>query len=144
MTNKEIFEFIYTSLNFIGEWIKNSYVEEFEQNLMLMDAVAYRLYNVGIVAENIDFSKLEKDEIVVFNKLIEFKNIFSNPNFKTSFLSDLIFSDKLGKLFGQIFFMLVEKSEPSHKIGSVEKNKLSRDYKYPIITSNSIWTVKKK
>jgi hypothetical protein len=40
--------------------------------------------------------------------------------------------------------MLVEKSEPSHKIGSVEKNKLSRDYKYPIITSNSIWTVKKK
>jgi hypothetical protein len=144
MKNQEIFEYIFTSLDFIGKWRKNSTLEEFENDLMLMDAISYRLYSIGIIAENINISKLEKEEVIVVNQLIEFKIIFSNPNYKISLLSNLIFSDKLGELFGFIFNMIVEKFEPKSKLELTKENKLSRDYKYPITTSNSIWTVKKR
>ena len=144
MKNKEIFDYILTSLQFIGEWTKNSSIEEFEQDLMLMDAVAYRLYSVGVVAEKIDLSKLEEKEIVVFNKFTEFKSVFANPNFKINLLSDLIFSNKVGELFSLIFFMYIEKFEPNDKKQSAQKKELLRDYNYPSTTRTSIWTVKKR
>ena len=59
-------------------------------------------------------------------------------------LSELVYDNELGEIFRLVFFLLVEKYEPNAKIVSVEKDKLSRVYKYPIITSNSIWTVKKR
>ena len=144
MNNKEIFENVFTSLDFISQWCKNFTKNDFEQNLMLIDAVAYRLYSVGTIAEKINISKLEKDEINLVNRLIEFKTIFSNPDFKISMLGDLVYDNQLGEIFRLVFFFLLEKYEPNSKIVSVEKDKLSRDYKYPIITSNSIWTVKKR
>ena len=144
MKNKEIFEYIFTSLDFIGKWRGNYTLEEFEKDLMLMDAISYRLYSIGIIAENINISKLEKEEVIVVNQLIEFKTIFSNPNYKISLLSNLIFNDKLGELFGFIFNMIVEKFEPKSKLELTKENKLSIDYKYPITTSNSIWTVRKR
>lgn len=144
MKNKEIFEYIFTSLDFIGKWRENATLEEFENNLMLMDAISYRLYSIGVIAENINISKLEKEEVIVVNQLIEFKIIFSNPNYKISLLSSLIFNNKLGELFGFIFNMIVDKYEQKSKLELTKENKLSRDYKYPITTSNSIWTVKKR
>ena len=144
MNNKEIFENVFTSLDFISKWCKNFTKKDFEQNLMLMDAVAYRLYSVGTIAEKINISKLEKDEIHLVYRLIEFKTIYSNPDFKISMLSELVYDNELGEIFRLVFFLLVEKYEPNAKIVSVEKDKLSRVYKYPIITSNSIWTVKKR
>jgi uncharacterized protein with HEPN domain len=144
MKNQEIFEYIFTSLDFISKWRENSTLEEFENDLMLMDAISYRLYSIGIIAENINISKLEKEEVIVVNQLIEFKIIFSNPNFKISLLSSLIFNDKLGELFSFILNIIVEKFEPKSKLELTKANKLSRDYKYPIITSNSIWTVRRR
>ncbi len=143
MTNKEIFENVFTSFDFIGKYCKNYTKSEFEENLILMDAVAYRLYSIGTVAENIIVSKLEKDEIILVNQLIEFKSVFSNPNFKIRLLSDLVYDNQLGELFSRIFFLLIDKYEPNTK-KAVGKDKLSRDYKYPIISTNSIWTVKKR
>ena len=144
MTNKEIFENVFTSLEYISHWCKDITKNDFEQNLMLMDAVAYRLYSVGTIAEKINISKLEKDEIHLVHRLIEFKNIFSNPDFKISMLGELVYDNQLGELFRLVLFLLLEKYEPNAKVVSVGKDKLSRDYKYPIITSNSIWTVKKR
>ena len=144
MNNKEIFENVFTSLDFISQWCKNFTKNDFEQNLMLIDAVAYRLYSVGTIAEKINISKLEKDEIHLVSRLIEFKTIFSNPDFKISMLGELVYDNQLGEIFRLVLFLLLEKYEPNAKIVSVEKEKLSKDYKYPIITSNSIWTVKKR
>jgi hypothetical protein len=144
MTNKEIFENVFTSLEFISQWCKNYTKNDFEQNLMLMDAVAYRLYSIGTIAEKINISELDNNEIKLVNRLIEFKNVFSNPDYKVSMLGDLVYDNQLGEIFRLVFFLLLEKYEPNAKIVSVEKEKLSRDYKYPIKTSDSIWTVKKR
>ena len=104
MNNKEIFENVFTSLDFISQWCKNFTKNDFEQNLMLIDAVAYRLYSVGTIAEKINISKLEKDEINLVNRLIEFKTIFSYPDFKISMLGELVYDNQLGEIFRLVFF----------------------------------------
>jgi len=148
LSNQELFKYALGSLQLINDYLKDYDEKSFSNNIMIQDAACYRIKEVGNAI--IDISDDIKDkhynfDFYLYNSLsfglcpTEIWHLYTNKS-KEDF-------DSLNSLFyhlEQIYF----KEYIPKKIERITQPKQnfswSTDYKYPIKTKNSLWTVQKK
>jgi uncharacterized protein with HEPN domain len=151
LTDKEVLEYILGSLELIKEYLKGVTYKKFENDLKIQDSVCHRMYCIGNAVEFL--SNQIKDNHPnfpweLYRYWVHFHNdpdtIWQLAKENEEIIDDF---DSIYSLFCKLeeiyFFEFFPKKTPK-----VEKSKTqiawSTDYKYPIKTEKSIWTVKKK
>jgi|SRR5690606_9475467 len=149
MTNKELIKYILGSIEYIQNWTSNLSLSEFENDLKTSDAVNFRLGQINLALSKIssDFKeKYSEFDWVLFH-------VATMPESELDVVWDIIHGDKhLGDSYEGLFDYF-EKLEECYfneffpenlKTYRAKEVKFTRDYKYPIVTNKSIWTVKKR
>lgn len=153
LSNKQLFEYILGSFEYILSYTENFTEKEFENDLLIQDAVYYRLQYIGIATKElssnlgqkyVDFPWLfylilDENPIEVIWELINSKSNSDFDSIKSLF-------NELEKLYFKEFPSNRTKQQSIKKTKELNKKKIiyTTDYKYPIKTSKSIWTVRKK
>ena len=150
LSDKELLEYILGSFELARHYLKYYNEDKFEKDLKTRDAVCYRMYNIGI-ATNFLSDKI-KDSHPNFPWLLY--NIWEHEH-NPEVIWNLIRRpqkvngdfDSLLDLFSQLEIIYFKEYFPEKlksKQRKIKETQLSTDYKYPIKTSHSIWTVKNK
>jgi uncharacterized protein with HEPN domain len=150
LTDKEIFTYILGSLELIKDYLKNYTFEKYENEIMVQDAVINRMHCIEIAAN--DFSE------ELLNKYSDFPWFFYNMwtlldnseviwdlvKVKHKTDDEFVSIDSYFSKLEELYFL--EYYPPNNKYNNKKNRKeteLSTNYKHPIKTSKSIWTVKK-
>lgn len=153
LSDKQLFEYILGSFEYILSYTENFTEKEFENELLIQDAVYHRLQCIGIAAKDLSSNLGQKyADFPWFFYLIldenppeviwELINSKSNSDFES--IKSLF--NELEKLYFKEFYPNKTKLTSIKKTKEPKKKKIiyTTDYKYPIKTSKSIWTVRKK
>ena len=150
LSDKELLEFILGSFEYARQYLKYFSEDKFEKDLKTKDAVCYRMYKIGIatgaLSEKIknrhtnfpwtlySIWEYEHSPEVIWDLIKRPQKV--NGNF-----------DSLLDLFSQLEIIYFKEFFPEKlklKQSKTKETQLSTEYKYPIKTSHSIWTVKNK
>lgn len=144
---KEILGYILGSIQFIEEWTKNHNQNTFMKDIKTRDAVTNRLKLIGVFASRLDGALMKKYKYIPWNLFIVLESIDIVD------YEDIWFLLKKG-IDGEGLLKLSQNLNEiyEHEILGVpfkvveidSDRKWTRDYKYPIVTKNSIWTVELK
>jgi uncharacterized protein with HEPN domain len=150
LDDKDIFKYILGSIELIYNYLENYTIEKYERDIMIQDAVCNRMHCIGIAAS--DFSKDITDKYPDFPwSFYEVWIIFNDPEIiwdlvrknndsDEDFESLKSYFSKLEEIYLMEYYPLDNKYKKRKK---TKETPWSTDYKYPIKTSKSIWTVKK-
>ncbi len=149
ITNQELIEYMLGSLELIQDYLNGYTEDQFFSSMLVQDAVCNRIFEVGHAASLITDDLLNKYPKFPWRIYTSFK-IFNSPDtvwtlaggkntLDDKFESINSYFNELELLYLNEFF--------SSKLKIPTKNidiPQTRIYKYPIVTSKSIWTVRKK
>jgi hypothetical protein len=149
LSDKELLGYILGSFEYIRQYLKDYSEDKFENDLKTQDAVCHRMYKISIAAKLLSVKIRNRHP----NFPWYFYTIWDNePNaeeiwdlFKEPQKENSDF-DTLLDLFVEleiIYFKEYPKKIKSRQ-SKIKETQLSRDNRYPIKTSRSIWTVKNK
>lgn len=92
LLDKKIIEDIISSIHLIYEWTKNVDSEDFKKDLILTDAVSFRIYRIIQLSEKVSENLLEKTENTVINDLKSLNKIIGVDSFNREFIVDLVYN----------------------------------------------------
>jgi uncharacterized protein with HEPN domain len=149
MTNKDLIEYVLGSIEYLRDWTSNISLSDFENDLKTQDAVYFRLNQINYATSKIssDFKEKYSEFNWGFFHLatmpenecdVVWDNIHGYEHLNDSYEGLLDYYDDLEKYYLNEFFPEKLKTYRDKEV------KFTRDYKYPIVTNKSIWTVKKR
>lgn len=154
LTDKQIIEYILGSFEYIFSYTENCKEKDFENELLIQDAVYHRLQCIGIAVKDLsaNFGQKHAEFPWAFYMILDinppeviWELISSKTNNNFGSIKSLF--NELEKLYFKEFYPNQTKSTtPIKETKEPKKKKIiyTTDYKYPIKTSKSIWTVRKK
>lgn len=144
--DKQYLEYILASLKLINQYLKGFSEEKFENAIKIQDAVSYRMICIGRGA--VELSDELKSKYDTFPWYLY--SCFSYDVDEVWVIWDLYIANKekksnfesINSLYNELEKIYIKEYFPE-KISNKEV-KFDDDYKYPIKSKNSIWTVKSK
>lgn len=149
MSNKDLIEYVLGSLEYIQNWTSKLSLSEFENDLKTSDAVNFRLNQINFAVSKISLDFKEKYSEFDWNLF----HLATMPEEELDVIWGIIHGYKHLNDSYEGLFDYFEKLENCYlseffpeklKAYREKELKFTRDYKYPIVTNKSIWTVKKR
>lgn len=149
LSDKELLEYILGSLEYTRQYLKYYNEDKFEKDLKTKDAVCYRMYKIGVATNFLSdkIKKLHPNFPWLLYNIWEYEHnpeVIWDLNRKPQKMNGNF--DSLLDLFSQLEIIYFKEYFPEKlmsKQSKVKESQLTTDFKYPIKTSHSIWTVKK-
>lgn len=144
ISDKEHIGYILGSIEHILAWTSQHDEESFTKDIMTNDAVRFRLNCIGRAAKMISTDFKNSTSNFPWHLLIILECI-DDPD---EIIWEIINGHDIGSLnesFSELENIYLKNFTSQKEIKSQSaNNKLSLNYKYPITTKHSIWTVKKR
>ncbi len=142
LSDKERIEFALGSIKLVSNYLNGVSEDKFYSDFKIQDAIQYRMCCIGNAIESVSKNLKEKYsihwELYIIFRIDDAEVIFE---LKQKDNESNVPYESLKSLYNILFEVY---SKEYTDLKEVHKNDLVTDYKYPIKTKNSIWTVKNK